>query len=98
MGESTLPDSIMNGNPTLDELITHAETRQWKTLGAKLGLEGAKLGDYRSCVEMYDIWINKKMENETTRKDLIVALRAILDHKVADEYVKHLKTLVSLYK
>ena len=95
MAENTLSDEILDDNPTIDELTTHARTADWNELGIKLGLDSVNLGGCRGYAEMYQSWLQGKGDG-ATRRVLIKALRAKLLNNVADNYVKYLKTLVSL--
>ena len=96
MAENTLSDEILDDKPTPDELTTHARTADWNELGIKLGLDSVNLGGCRGYAKMYQSWLQEKGDG-ATRRVLIIALRAKLLNSVADDYVKYLKTLVSLH-
>ena len=97
MAESTIPDYILDGSPDIDELITHARTAEWNKLGIKLGLDAVRLSECNGYDKMYQIWLQEKGDG-ATRRNLIINLRTIKLNKVADDYVKHLRTMVSFCK
>ena len=90
-GGSTIPDGLLNLQPPILEIATHARTAKWNRLGVQLELNDMALAESRDCTEMYQLWIMEKAENATRRK-LISALRAIGQTNVAYKYEQHLKT------
>ena len=96
MPEDSIPCDILDSNPDTYELVTYAKTAEWNMLGITLKLDGESLKECRDCANMYQKWLEGK-KSETTRRNLIAALRAIKQNRVADDYVDHLKTLVSLF-
>ena len=90
-GASTIPDQVLDQQPPILEIATHAETAEWKHLGVQLELRDVALAGCRNCIETYQLWIMEKAENATRRK-LISALRAIRQNNVAYSYEQHLKT------
>ena len=97
MTENSIPADILDGNPDTNELITYVRTAEWNKLGINLKLDGVSLRGCRDYDDMYQKWIDEKNKSETTRRNLIAALRSIKQNRVADDYVEYLKTLVSLY-
>ena len=95
MAEDTLSDKILDDKPTIDELTTHARTAKWNELGIKLTLDDESLGQCNGYDSMYQLWLQEKGDG-ATRRVLIKALRDKNLNNVADNYVKYLKTLVSL--
>ena len=57
MTENTLPNYILDGNPGIDELTTHAGTPRWNELGIKLGLDNVDLGECNGYDSMYRLWL-----------------------------------------
>ena len=91
---STLPDHLLNQQPTILELTTYAETAEWNKLGVKLGLNSVSLAGCHDYTSMYQLWIMEK-GREATRRSLLNALRAIRQNNIADAYEDYLKTMVS---
>ena len=91
-GVSTIPDSVLDEQPPIQEIVTHAKTAKWNQLGVQLELNDVTLAECHDCTEMYQLWIMEKAENATRRK-LISALRAIQQNDVAYHYEQHLKTV-----
>ena len=96
MAEKSIPDNIMDGIPDRKELIANARTARWNELGIMLGLDAVKLDQCKDYDKMYPLWLDDK-GHSATRRVLIKALRDIRQNKVADDYVKYLIKLVSLY-
>ena len=88
-----LPDSILDVQPELLEVTTHARTAQWFLLGTNLKLDGTSLDGCNDLTRMYQLWIQEKAEN-ATRRNLLNALRAINQNNVAKKYEDHLRTLI----
>ena len=87
-------DDLLDEQPPILELITHAKTAQWNPLGVMLKLNDVALAGCHDCTSMYQLWIMEKAGN-ATRRNLITALRAIGQNNVAFEYEKYLKAKVS---
>ena len=83
----------MNQQPPILEVTTHARTAEWNQLGVQLGLDNVDLAGSHDCTKMYQLWIMEKGRN-ATRRNLIIALRAIKQNSVADHYEDYLKTMV----
>ena len=91
---STLPDYLLDQQPTHEELISHARTAEWNQLGVKLGLDSVDLTGCCDCTSMYQLWIMEKA-SEATRRNLLDALRAIRQNDVRIKYEDYLQTIVS---
>ena len=91
-GGSAIPDKLLDLQPPILELTTHAETAEWNRLGVQLKLNDVALAGCHNYTELYQLWIMEKAENATRRK-LISALRAIQQNNVAYNYEQYLKTL-----
>ena len=91
---STLPDHLLDQQPTILEVTTYAETAKWNKLGVKLELNSVDLAGCQDCTSMYQLWIMEKAEN-ATRRNLLVSLRAIGQNNIARKFEKYLKTMVS---
>ena len=91
---STLPDHLLDQQPTLEELISHSRTAEWFNLGVKLGLDNVALDECHDCTRMYQLWIQEKARG-ATRRSLLDTLRAIRQNKVANAYEDYLKTMVN---
>ena len=91
---STLPDDLLDQKPTIQEVTTHARTAYYNLLGVTLQLDSVKLAGCCDYTSMYQLWIMEKAEN-ATRRNLLVALRAIRQNNEAKEYEKYLETIVS---
>ena len=87
----------MDQQPPLIELIPHAKTSKWFKLGVHLELNDVDLNECDSDLSrVYNLGIQEKAEN-TTRRNLLSALRAINESNVAKIYEDYLKTLVSSF-
>ena len=91
-GGSIILDRLLDLQPPILEITTHARTAKWNQLGVQLELNDTALAECRDYTEMYQLWIMEKAENATRRK-LISALRAIRQTNVAYKYEQHLKTV-----
>ena len=91
-GGCTIPDQLLDLQPPILEITTHARTAKWNRLGLQLELNDTALAECRDYAEMYQLWIMEKAENATRRK-LISGLRAIGQTNVAYKYEQHLKTV-----
>ena len=90
----TLPDHLLDQQPTFEELASHAITTKWNQLGLNLGLNSVALAGCHDHTSMYQLWIMEKGRG-ATRRSLIDALRATRLNNVAWIYEDYLKTLVS---
>ena len=88
---STLPDQLLDQQPPILEITTHARTAEWNLLGVQLGLDDVDLARCHDCTRMYQLWIQEKADN-ATRRNLISALRAIRQNDVAQKYEDHLNS------
>ena len=86
---------IMDSNPDIKELTDHVTTAKWKDLGIQLDIKGRILAECNTCTEMYLKWLAIKPKRETTRRNLIAALKKIDEIRLADDYMEHLGTMVS---
>ena len=84
----------MDGQPTIKEIVTHAQTAKWNKLGVALELNSIALAGCHDCTHMYLLWIQEKGHN-ATRRNLLVALKDIRENNVAIHYEHYLKTSVS---
>ena len=91
-GGSIIPDWLLDQQPSILEITTHARTAEWNQLGVQLELNDVTLAGCHGYTKMYQSWIMEKAENATRRK-LISALRAIGQNNVAYNYEQHLKTV-----
>ena len=91
-GVSAIPDGLLDQQPPILEITTHAKTAKWKQLGVQLELDSTNLAECHDYTEMYLLWIMEKAENATRRK-VISALRAIQQNNIAYNYEHHLKTV-----
>ena len=80
----------MDQQPTIKEIVTHAETAKWNKLGVTLELNSVALVGCNDCTSMYQLWIEEKGHN-ATRRNLLVALKAIEQNNVAKKYEEYLK-------
>ena len=91
---STSLEILLDQQPDLNELITHARTAQWRLLGVKLELDSIDLAGCTDLTSMYQLWIQQKAEM-ATRRNLLTALRSIRENSVAYTYENFLRTKVS---
>ena len=73
---STLLNQLLDQQPTILEITTHARTEKWKELGTQLQLDGVSLAECHDLTSMYQLWIQEKAD-KATRRSLLDALRAI---------------------
>ena len=73
---STLLNQLLDQQPTILEITTHARTEKWNELGTQLQLEGVNLAECHDLTSMYQLWIQEKAD-KATRRSLLDALRAI---------------------
>ena len=90
---TSLPDSILDVQPKLLELTTHAKTAKWFLLGTQLELDDTDLAGCTDMTRMYQLWIQEKAE-KATRRNLLNAMRAINQNNDANRYEDHLRTLI----
>ena len=91
---STSLDILLDQQPYIKELITHAKTAQWYHLGVELELDSEDLDRCTDMTSMYILWIQWKAEM-ATRRNLLSALRSIGQNNVARKYEDYLRTMVS---
>ena len=91
---STLPDDLLDQQPTIQEVTRYATTANYNLLGVQLELNRVALAGCRDCTSMYQLWIDEKARG-ATRRNLLVALRAIRQNNEAREYEEYLETIVS---
>ena len=91
---STSLEILLDQQPDLKELTTHARTAQWYRLGVQLELDSVDLDGCADMTRMYQLWIQQKAEM-ATRKNLLTALRSIRENNVAWTYENYLRTKVS---
>ena len=89
-GAATMQDLLLDQQPPIQEIATHARTAEWTLLGVQLELDHVDLAGCHDCASMYQLWIMEKHEN-ATRRNLISALRAIGQTNVAYKYEQYLK-------
>ena len=92
VGVYAIPDEVLDLQPPILEITTHAKTAKWNLLGVQLQLNNVDLAGCHDCIEMYQLWIMEKAETATRRK-LISALREIRQNNVAYNYEQYLKTV-----
>ena len=85
---------LLDQQPDLKELTTHARTANWRLLGVQLELDKVDLAGCTDLASMYQVWIKEKAEM-ATRRNLLTALRAIRDNNAAWQYENYLRTEVS---
>ena len=92
---STSLEQLLDEQPPLIELIHNAKTAEWFSLGIQLKLDNTKLKGCNGDLGLvYELWIQEKAEN-ATRRNLLIALKAIGQKNVAHKYEEYLKTRVS---
>ena len=87
-------DQLLDQQPPIQEITTHARTEKWNELGTQLQLDSVNLAECHSLTSMYQLWIQEKAD-EATRRNLLDALRAIKQNNASRIYEKYLKTTVS---
>ena len=85
---------ILDQQPDLKELTTHAKTAQWYLLGVQLQLDSVDLAECTDLTSVYQLWIQEKA-NMATWGNLLTALRSIRQNNVAQTYENYLRTKVS---
>ena len=92
--ESTSLEVLLDQQPDLKELTTHARTAKWNLLGVQLELDSIDLDGCADLTSMYRLWIQEKA-GLATRRNLLTALQSIRENDVAWKYKNYLRTLVS---
>ena len=87
-------DQLLDQQPPIQEITTHARTEKWNELGTQLQLDSVNLAECHSLTSMYQLWIQEKAD-KATRRSLLDALRAIKQNNVARIYEDYLMTIVS---
>ena len=87
-------EMLLDQQPDLKELTTHARTAAWYQLGVELELDNVNLRGCTDLARMYELWIQQKAEM-ATRRNLLTALRSIRENNVARQYEDYLRTKVS---
>ena len=87
-------DQLLDQQPTILELATHARTSENNQLGVILQLDHINLANCHDYTSMYQLWLEEKAQN-ATRRSLLDALTTIGLNDVARKYKDHLKTMVS---
>ena len=85
---------LLDQQPDLKELTTHARTAQWYQLGVELELDSVGLDGCTNLARMYQLWIQQKAEM-ATRRNLLTALQSIRENNVARQYENYLRTKVT---
>ena len=91
---STSLEMLLDQQPDLKEITTHAITAEWHLLGVQLELDSVNLSGCTDLTTLYELWIQQKAEM-ATRRNLLIALRSINQNNVAWTYENYLRTLVS---
>ena len=91
---STSLEILLDQQPGLKELTTHARTAEWHQLGVQLELDSVDLAKCTDLTSIYQLWIQEKA-NLATRGNLLTALRSIRQNNVAQAYENYLRTKVS---
>ena len=81
---------LLDQQPTIQEVTKYARTAEYNLLGVQLELDSVKLRGCHDCTSMYQLWIQEKAHN-ATRRNLLVALKAIRENNVAENYEKYLE-------
>ena len=87
-------DQLLDQQPPIRELATHARTSEYNQLGVTLQLDSVNLAKCHDHTSMYQLWIEAKAQN-ATRRSLLYALSTIGLNDVASKYKDYLKTMVS---
>ena len=83
---------LLDQQPPIKEITTHARTAKWKDLGVQLELNDTTLAECHDCTTLYQSWITEKGKS-ATRRELISALKEIREINVACKYEQHLQTV-----
>ena len=76
-----IPDCLLDQQPSILKITTHARTAEWKQFGVHQKLNIVVIDRCSDYTEMYQLRIMEKDEDATRRK-LISALRAIPQNNV----------------
>ena len=87
-------DQLLDQQPSIQEITTHARIEKWNELGTQFQLDSVNLAECHSLTSMYQLWIQEKAD-KATRRSLLDALRTIKQNNVAMIYEDYLKTMVS---
>ena len=87
-------DQLLDQQPPIQEITTHARTEKWNELGIQLQLDSVNLAECHTLTSMYQLWIQEKAD-KATRRSLLQALKTIELNDVARQYKDYLKTIVS---
>ena len=87
-------DQLLDQQPPIQEITTHARTEKWNELGTQLQLDSVNLAGCHSLTSMYQLWIQEKAD-KATRRNLLDALRAIKQNNTARIYENYLEIIVS---
>ena len=90
---SKLLEILLDQQPDLKELTTHAKTAKWYLLGVQLELDSEDLRGCTDLARMYQLWIQEKAE-KANRRNLLTALQSIGENNVAWKYENYLRTKV----
>ena len=91
--ECDLPDHVLDQQPTIQELMTYADTAAWNPLGVELQLDSVTLAGCTDCTSMYQLWLMQKAKT-ATRRNLLTALHARKLGAIIQKYENYLKKLV----
>ena len=86
-------EMLLNQQPDLKEITKFARTAKWYQLGVQVELDGVDLAECTDIAHMYQLWIQQKAK-DATRRNLLIALRAIRQNNVACQYEDYLKTFL----
>ena len=87
-------EMLLDQQPDLKELTTHARTAKWNELGILLKLDNVDLAECTDLTRIYQLWIDEKANN-ATRRNLLDALRSLRQNNVARVYEDYLREMVS---
>ena len=60
-------DQLLDQQPPIQEITTHARTEKWNELGTQLQLDSVNLAECHSLTSMYQLWIQEKADKATRR-------------------------------
>ena len=83
-------EMLLDQQPKLKEINEFARTAEWHRLGVQLDLDDVDLAGCNDLGRMYQLWIQQKAK-DATRRNLLIALRAIRQNNVAYQYEDYLK-------
>ena len=82
-------DQLLDQQPPIQEITTHARTEKWNELDTQLQLDIVNLADCHCLTSMYQIWIQEKADKATSRS-LLNPLRTIKQNNVVMIYEDYL--------